>query len=59
MDVVGTAGAQELSGDIDEGPVLLLGAAAMREELSEQLRARGIEVEHLACYETVRSATES
>lgn len=53
VDVVGSSGAAELAPTIHEGPVLLLGAAQMRDELSNALRARGITVTTLACYETV------
>ncbi|HEY1825972.1 MAG TPA: uroporphyrinogen-III synthase [Acidimicrobiales bacterium] len=58
-DVVGTAGAQDLGGDITEGPVLLLGAASMRSELANDLHSRGLDVEHLACYATVPTTLTS
>lgn len=50
---VGEGGAADLAPAIDAGPVLLLGAASMREELANDLAARGVAVETLACYETV------
>jgi uroporphyrinogen-III synthase len=53
VDVVGHGGAADLALAINEGPVLLLGAAAMRDDLSEALEAKGIEATQLACYETV------
>ena len=43
----------ELSGLITRGPVLLLGAKAMRDELGEALDKRGLRIERVACYETV------
>ncbi|MGC2485098.1 MAG: uroporphyrinogen-III synthase [Acidimicrobiales bacterium] len=55
VDVTGDAGAEELAEEISAGPVLVLGAASMREGLRDGLVARGVEVEHLACYETVRA----
>ena len=53
VGVIGDSGAVELATSIQEGPVLLLGAATMRDELSTELLDRGIAVETLACYETV------
>jgi uroporphyrinogen-III synthase len=53
VGVIGDGGAAELAPSIDEGPVLLLGAASMRDELATELLSRGIAVETLACYETV------
>ncbi|HXC19645.1 MAG TPA: uroporphyrinogen-III synthase [Acidimicrobiales bacterium] len=38
---------------ITRGPVLLLGAASMREELGAALREKGLAVELISCYETV------
>jgi uroporphyrinogen-III synthase len=52
VDVVGDTGVVDLDVEIADGPVLLLGAAAMREELSTSLASRGVEVEKLTCYET-------
>jgi uroporphyrinogen-III synthase len=52
-DVVGDGGAIDLVGDVDEGPVLILGAANMRPELATALEARGIAVSKLTCYETL------
>lgn len=53
VGVIGDSGAAELAPSIDAGPVLLLGAATMRDELATELLNRGIAVETLACYETV------
>jgi uroporphyrinogen-III synthase len=53
VDVEGESGASELASSITEGPVLLLGAATSRRELASALRAKGIEVMKLACYETL------
>lgn len=53
VDVVGDARAEDLAPQIREGPVLLLGAASMRPELATTLRARGLSVTTLTCYETV------
>ncbi len=47
----GTAGT--LVRHIARGPVVLLGAKTMRDELATALRAKGLEVEMIACYETV------
>ncbi|MGB8197713.1 MAG: uroporphyrinogen-III synthase [Acidimicrobiales bacterium] len=44
--------AATLANYVDVGPVLLLGAAAMRPELASALRAKGIDVVSVACYET-------
>jgi uroporphyrinogen-III synthase len=52
VDVVGQGSAINLSSVIDEGPVLLLGAASPREELRVALESRAIDVLALACYET-------
>ena len=52
---VGESGAADLAPSIDEGPVLLLGAAGMRDELERALLDRGLLVETLACYETVHA----
>ena len=56
LDVVpraqSSAGSIELSRQIREAPVLLLGALAMREDLAKDLRSRGLEVTSVACYET-------
>ena len=38
---------------IAHGPVLVLGARAKRDELPAELSARGIDVQQVACYETV------
>ena len=47
------ATADTLAVHIDVGPVLLLGAASMRTELPSALRAKGLEVVTIACYETI------
>ncbi|HEV3267265.1 MAG TPA: uroporphyrinogen-III synthase [Acidimicrobiales bacterium] len=53
VDVVGEGGALDLAPTITEGPVLLLGAATMRDELTSALTNRGVDVTTLACYETL------
>jgi uroporphyrinogen-III synthase len=53
VDAVGDTGVVDLDAEIADGPVLLLGAAAMREELATTLVGRGVVVEKFACYETV------
>ena len=53
VDVVGDTGVVDLDVEIAEGPVLLLGAAAMREELATTLANRDVVVEKLTCYETI------
>jgi uroporphyrinogen-III synthase len=53
VGLIGDGGAAELAPAINEGPVLLLGAATMRDELATELLRRGLVVETLACYETV------
>lgn len=53
VGVVGEGGAKDLAPTISEGPVLLLGAASMRDELAQALLTRGLVVETLACYETL------
>jgi uroporphyrinogen-III synthase len=53
VDVVGDTGVVDLDAEIADGPVLLLGAAALREELATTLTSRGVVVEKLTCYETV------
>jgi uroporphyrinogen-III synthase len=55
VGLIGEGGAADLAASIDEGPVLLLGAAGMRNELERALLARGLVVESLACYETVHA----
>jgi uroporphyrinogen-III synthase len=45
--------AEALAPDIVHGPVLMIGALAMRDELPTALRAKGLEVATVACYETV------
>ena len=46
-------GALGLAPLVETGPVLLLGAVEIRPELGVVLRDRGLEVVHVACYETV------
>lgn len=58
VDVVGEGGAADLAAEIEHGPVLLLGALVMREELAQALRERGVAVDALACYETVPVALD-
>jgi uroporphyrinogen-III synthase len=55
VGLIGEGGAADLAPSIDVGPVLLLGAAGMRDELEHALLARGLVVETLACYETVQA----
>jgi len=45
--------AETLARHIARGPVLMLGAKTAREELASALRARGLEVVSIACYETI------
>jgi uroporphyrinogen-III synthase len=44
--------ADTLAAYIERGPVLLIGATSMRTELASALRADGLEVLTVACYET-------
>jgi len=53
VDAQGEGPADTLARRITRSPVLLLGASAMREDLGETLRAKGLEVVRVACYETV------
>lgn len=53
VDVVGESGVLDLDRAISDGPVLMLGAATMREELATALIERGVAVEKLTCYETI------
>lgn len=53
VHVLGEGSALELAPQISRGPVLLLGAALMRDELASALRDKGLDVVHVACYETV------
>jgi uroporphyrinogen-III synthase len=50
---VGSGGARELAQQIPEGPVLFVGAKDAREELGVELSQRGIELQMVACYETI------
>lgn len=45
--------AATLARDIEHGPVLMIGAAAMRDELPVALRAKGLDLTVLPCYETL------
>jgi uroporphyrinogen-III synthase len=51
--VPGEGSAASLAQHIVQGPVLILGATTMREELPDALRDKGLEVVMIACYETV------
>jgi uroporphyrinogen-III synthase len=53
VELIGEGGAEDLGPLIKEGPVLLLGAASMRDDLERGLLARGLVVERLSCYETL------
>jgi uroporphyrinogen-III synthase len=53
VHVLGEGSAIEFAPQIARGPVLLLGAALMRDELATALRAKGLVVVNVACYETV------
>lgn len=55
----GDGSAIALAPYVSRGPVLLLGAQSMREELITTLREKGLEVETAACYETVALALDS
>lgn len=49
----GEGSAESLAHEITLSPVLILGATSMHEELPTALRAKGLEVVCIACYETV------
>ena len=49
----GDGGAATLANQISRGPVLLIGAESMRDELTLTLRANGLDVTVVACYETL------
>ena len=53
VDGEGEGGAESLAPLISRGPVLMLGASSTREELGAALRANGLDVEVVACYETL------
>ncbi len=53
VDAVSDAGAEALASAITRDPVLLLGAKSMRAELAMALRAKGLVVESVTCYETI------
>ena len=55
----GDASADALAPYISRGPVLLLGARSTRDELITALREKGLEVETVACYETVGLSLDS
>ena len=49
---IGQGSAVNLAPFIDDGPVLILGAASPRDELRVVLESKGLDVAALACYET-------
>ena len=51
--VTGDGPAVSLAPEIDRGPVLVLGALSTRDELVVALRANGLDVVTIACYETI------
>jgi uroporphyrinogen-III synthase len=53
VHVRGEGPAVSLAPKISRGPVLMLGATLMRDELASALRAKGLEVVKVACYETI------
>lgn len=55
MTVTGesSGSALQLVDVIERGPVLLLGAGVVREELPEALHKKGLRIDHVACYETL------
>ena len=55
----GDGAAVTLVRQISHGPVLVIGAATMREELGLALRAKGLEVTVVPCYETMALALDS
>jgi uroporphyrinogen-III synthase len=59
VDAQGDGSADALAPFVTRGPVLVLGAQSMREELIAALREKGLEVETVACYETVGLALDS
>jgi uroporphyrinogen-III synthase len=59
VHVHGDGSADALAPLVSRGPVLLLGARAMRKELITTLREKGLEAETVACYETVGVALDS
>ena len=54
----GEGSAKDLAPEISRGPVLMLGAKAMRDELAAALRAKGLDVALVACYETIERALD-
>ncbi len=46
-------GARDLADAIPEGPVLFIGSALARPELTDELSSRGIEVTKIPCYATL------
>lgn len=56
VDVVGDAGGADLARAVRSDPVLVLGAAAPREELGRALTEARWRWRHVACYETVALA---
>ncbi len=51
--------AAELGDVIGRGPVLLLGAGVIRDELPEALHKHGLRIAHVACYETLPVALDT
>jgi uroporphyrinogen-III synthase len=49
----GEGSASSLAPFVSRGPVLMLGATSMRGDLIRALRTRDLDVEEIACYETV------
>jgi uroporphyrinogen-III synthase len=56
---LGEGSAVSLAPSITRGPVLMLGARSMRDELASALRAKGLEVVSVSCYETVPLTLEA
>lgn len=59
VHVQGEGSADALAPHIARGPVLILGAKSMREELGTALRLKGLEVVAIACYETIGVTLDS
>jgi len=59
VHVRGDGSADALAPHVSRGPVLVLGAQSMREELITILREKDLEVETIACYETVGLSLDS
>jgi uroporphyrinogen-III synthase len=50
--------AADLADVIERGPVLLLGAGIIRDELPDALHKRGVRIAHVVCYETLPVAID-